>query len=49
MHKLPMSHICFKNILKYATESVRKREEYYLGLTANRLPYVADEENKFYS
>ena len=49
MHKLTMSRICYKNILKYATESVRKREEYYVGLTANQLPYVADEEHKFYS
>ena len=49
MHKLTMFRICYKNTLKYATESVRKREEYNVGLTANWLPYVADEEQKFYS
>ena len=45
MHKLAMSRICFKNILKYVTESVRKREEYYVRLPANGLPYVPDEEH----
>ena len=50
MHKLTMSRIFYKkNLLKYATESVRKREVYYVELTANWLPYVADEEHKFYS